>query len=769
MSSARLIRQLTTRKAPHHRRRSNTIKPHNLTTKHPRHGPTGDSTSAESKLSISSTSHKTLGTTKSEKAYINEEELCARCASIDFDIILTKPMKRPYRFILNLGDGVETYVASSCPLCRFFSTILPAKSAEFGYNDGSEYCLLAFSSYYGFLRGFGPVCPREWDPVALFLGFVWAGGADLKYMAEPPYTSVEYARSANFRYRFQESLLQTGYISPSVGSSTFVPRSPVGRSLSAKSVDFTIVKSWIDICKSSHGSICNSEQSSPFASYTFIDCSSRSIADVSGKHEYLALSYVWGRQEDQAPNNSTNRLAETLPQVIEDAIKATLSLGFRYLWVDRYCIRRESSSEMHHQIRNMDSIYRNAQATLIAIAGKDADFGLPGMGRTPRTQQQSVRVGRNTLVSSMSPVTMIETSTWITRGWTYQEGVLSKRRLFFTEQQVYFECKSTSFYESIWIPPIASDSTAEGRWRADSAARKEPLPRPVCRGLFQSPWEHIRVYSRRKLTYEWDTLNAILGILRALETADPGTLRAWETVDNNSRPSFHFQGIPVLQGGIRHGDSNVSEAFARELCWKLSEPAPRRAGFPSWSWTGWASGVEGPIFVDWGRGRRKGLEIWAELTDGRLAKLDEIHRTSLSESLYPHISSYLHVKTGVIELHFQYFCGWEPPSFCAVFSAENSPVLSPLNLTRKIDGSGSSLKGRLETELFEGLIVSYTVDPYGILRPFLLVVGLVDGSTERIGLVDTAMLFRWREDEKNYGRTYDDFYIQERTATIRLG
>lgn len=34
----------------------------------------------------------------------------------------------------------------------------------------------------------------------------------------------------------------------------------------------------------------------------------------------------------------------------------------------------------------------------------------------------------------------IKQSKWATRGWTYQEGCLSRRRLIFTEKEVLFLC-----------------------------------------------------------------------------------------------------------------------------------------------------------------------------------------------------------------------------------------------------------------------------------------------------------------------------------------
>jgi hypothetical protein len=53
-----------------------------------------------------------------------------------------------------------------------------------------------------------------------------------------------------------------------------------------------------------------------------------------------------------------------------------------------------------------------------------------------------------TLLSTLpNPVYITSRSAWMTRGWTYQEAVFSKRRLYFTEYQVVFECDKTLFTE----------------------------------------------------------------------------------------------------------------------------------------------------------------------------------------------------------------------------------------------------------------------------------------------------------------------------------
>lgn len=125
------------------------------------------------------------------------------------------------------------------------------------------------------------------------------------------------------------------------------------------------------------------------------------------------------------------RLPRNLPRGIENAMEATTEMGFRYLWIDRYCIRQDDDSAAKHaQIQNMNLVYGSSALTIIAAAGLDPSYGLPGIGSTARDEQQSVRIGNRTVVVINNDVKeQIRASKWDSRAWTYQEAYLSKRRL----------------------------------------------------------------------------------------------------------------------------------------------------------------------------------------------------------------------------------------------------------------------------------------------------------------------------------------------------
>ena len=86
------------------------------------------------------------------------------------------------------------------------------------------------------------------------------------------------------------------------------------------------------------------------------------------------------------------RFGDDLPLVISDAIEVVKRLGYRYLWIDRYCIPQNDSAVKHIQIKKMDRIYSCSILTIIAAAGDGPEYGLPGVSSRHRTEQLSVQV-----------------------------------------------------------------------------------------------------------------------------------------------------------------------------------------------------------------------------------------------------------------------------------------------------------------------------------------------------------------------------------------
>jgi len=150
-----------------------------------------------------------------------------------------------------------------------------------------------------------------------------------------------------------------------------------------------------------------------------INCDLLRVELASSSSSYAALSYVWGQStrtgftEDEVNKPDGFTLPSSIPKVVRHSISVTKALGLRYLLVDKYCINQDNPEEKHYQISQMGSVYKGAELTIVADAGTDEDFGLPGVGSTPRTKQAVANSGDITIIPTMAhPHHVIENSTW---------------------------------------------------------------------------------------------------------------------------------------------------------------------------------------------------------------------------------------------------------------------------------------------------------------------------------------------------------------------
>jgi hypothetical protein len=198
----------------------------------------------------------------------------------------------------------------------------------------------------------------------------------------------------------------------------------------------------------------------------------------------------------------------------------------------------------------MGAIYSSAQITLIAAAGRDATYGLPGISKTFRYPEVCPVTESLCLVSAPRSVThSVCASTWLSRAWTLQEGYLSKRRLFFVEHGIDYICDEDLQDEDLRGGLIASELAASLPSKMNAWDRANHM---------------MRQFAGRSLTYEEDALNAIIGALGTLEGVD------------------HTEGVT-----IQRSNSSETSSTYMALNWCHDLPCSRRKGFPSWSPLGW--------------------------------------------------------------------------------------------------------------------------------------------------------------------------------------
>lgn len=349
----------------------------------------------------------------------------------------------------------------------------------------------------------------------------------------------------------------------------FVPHNPLQNRQEAKqSTDLAQVnykflaaqiKACIDTCEST------SSPTSSAMPKNLIDCTTLRVRPAQKDMEYIALSYVWGIDAPEAEVDQQGKLRE-LPQTIADAVTVTLSLGKQYLWVDRYCIDQKDQKAKIDQINNMGNIYAGAWTTIVSLTAHIKD-GLPGVS----TQRPVLPVIHTTQGSifrmDSTPVTnsMLKTSSWSTRGWTYQEAALSQRLLVFTHEQAYVMCDKTITEErQSWLAGFEHNGNVKTRTKSDVLG-------------FGASWEGLKIfksfqqYVRRDLSFETDSLTAFRGYLSLCRL-----------------PSYW--GVLVLPMGSRDKVAahphRMEEGFMSMLLWyhQSSKVAKVVSSIPSWSW-----------------------------------------------------------------------------------------------------------------------------------------------------------------------------------------
>jgi hypothetical protein len=198
-----------------------------------------------------------------------------------------------------------------------------------------------------------------------------------------------------------------------------------------------IIRAAIDRCKEDHEA-CRHTTTSQLKGFKLIHCQTREVMPAPAGCRYVALSYVWGNTKAK---NSTSMplLRHQAERTIDSAIVTALNLGYTWLWADRYCID-QSSKHVDDQINQMHVIYLQADLTIFAASGADANSGLPGVNKISREHGMIAEWESCQLFSPCQDMkVLVEDSVWNTRAWTYQEAVFSRRRLYFTQEQVFFE------------------------------------------------------------------------------------------------------------------------------------------------------------------------------------------------------------------------------------------------------------------------------------------------------------------------------------------
>jgi hypothetical protein len=379
-----------------------------------------------------------------------------------------------------------------------------------------------------------------------------------------------------------------------------------GRRMTA-TTDMALARAWLEECLTDHGLLCSnpgSREGHPHDTANptrlrVIDVRKRCLVSLPDGADYVALSYCWPKQPGLC-NTSTSgvdlreegaiSISNGLSTTIYDACDAVNDLGEQYIWVDALCIVQDDNEDKAHQISQMDLVYGKALLTIVVCpSNKNSETSeLPGYRSSPSARRQKVYRAPYQDIDLVVPKPCLEDilayTRWETRGWTFQESHLSRRSLYFTDHQLYFQCSCGMRCEdtngeghapgayikhstNLWNPKNAHTADKEANHDEMYLNRTRYDDDNEALSAYDS---FISAYLRRELSFGSDILNAFHGIAKIMSI---------------SMETEFYAGLPV-------------KWLDHALLWQLYGTGERRLDFPSFSWAGWLGGADAPYWLN---------------------------------------------------------------------------------------------------------------------------------------------------------------------------
>lgn len=304
--------------------------------------------------------------------------------------------------------------------------------------------------------------------------------------------------------------------------------------------------------------------------------------DLGSSTRYAALSHRWGEVQ---PLMLKKELVDafyrdipfaTMPTTFQDAIKLANTLGIQYIWIDSLCIIQDSKEDWNIEAAHMASVYSQAYVTISATAAKDSSAGLKqdSILKHP-CEITPTWAGFDDSEMPTHTVRLIDRSAFcdqvlsqplFSRGWVFQEWILSPRTLHVASDQLWWTSAS-----DMTSGGFASHETCQG-YDFDitrQLSRTMPLGSfysmgsQSAEGLRPVWYQLLEDYMSRFFTYESDRLIAFAGIAEL-----------YQTLARVPRGSY-------LAGIWR-------QSLLRDLLWTVSDgrkaSPPQKYRVPSWSW-----------------------------------------------------------------------------------------------------------------------------------------------------------------------------------------
>ncbi len=322
---------------------------------------------------------------------------------------------------------------------------------------------------------------------------------------------------------------------------------------------------------------------------------------------YIILSHRWTADTglcSTTADNLASRLQgnlealESLPKTFRDVFQVARGLGVKYVWIDSLCIIQhgDDGQDWAREAPKMGDYYQLAMLTIYA-SSSSAETGLfPAVSesrptseldfvRMPYRNRKGARQGffyvyrrEDEEQNRKLDKEIVQGSELFSRGWVFQEWLLSRRLLYFTSAGMFYECATAGMSNSLgelW----ESQKTEKGMFPFVPYYDWVPV-----NGSFW--YRLLEEYSTKSLTYAHpDTVVALAGVAK-------------EFRDLLMRFSSDGR-VPVttVPCGLEYVSGLWAFDLHRGLRWErkaFDGRHERLDAYPSWSWT--AAG--GPVVWD---------------------------------------------------------------------------------------------------------------------------------------------------------------------------
>jgi hypothetical protein len=269
---------------------------------------------------------------------------------------------------------------------------------------------------------------------------------------------------------------------------------------------------------------------------------------------YLALSHMWGDPNAEHLKLLTSNIADFekaipwngLSSVYKEAIRVTLALGYKYLWIDSLCIiQNKSHPDWESEARLMATVYGNADCNLAFLFPSfssdqqettyrsDPRDWNPCILREATSSHPGISLHHSAIVHKRN-----EAKHWLvqrdwplfSRAWTFQEYLLAPRTLLLGHRNLMFHC-SRHFYDEL-LGPVSEAATvvADGSvYRGRALGKWRYFPADLTKGWdkqvdvsslsalqFMTDWTAcVTEFRARELSFAKDRVVAFAGVVRA--------------------------------------------------------------------------------------------------------------------------------------------------------------------------------------------------------------------------------------------------------------